>query len=132
VWALNSFTFALRLGQQKIEIASSPIGLVSPPRATNKNLHAQGGVSTVHVIHPVRGDSQTDRRALDELDFQPIQLASVDKEPTFYHFTLPQSEARELLWLLAREGITGAKCFPGYDGVVTAIREMEFYPQPRL
>jgi hypothetical protein len=38
-------------------------------------------------------------------------------------FTLPGAEADHLLWCLAKENVTGASLFPGYDGAARAVRE---------
>src|SRR5262249_47213584 len=48
-------------------------------------------------------------------------------QPLFYQFTLPTREARELLRLLAAQGIDASTIYPGYDGVARALRErMQF------
>ena len=41
----------------------------------------------------------------------------------FVRFTLPLTEARGVLQELAKEGVTAAKLFPGYQGVVEAMYE---------
>lgn len=106
------------------------VRLVVAPRASNPNLHAQRGVSTfVHV--PNAGDPEPgiDRLPLDEVPFQLSAEESLRGRPLFLHFTLPRSEAREVLWLLAREDCTGARCFPGFDGVARLFEEMTYYPR---
>ena len=42
-------------------------------------------------------------------------------------FTLPASEARSLMRLLAAEDVSAATVFPGYAGVVEALRERKWW-----
>jgi len=106
------------------------VRLVVAPRASNPNLHAQRGVST-YVQVPNAGDPDPgmDHLPLDEVPFRLSEEEYLRGRPLFLHFTLPRSEAREMLWLLAREDCTGARCFPGFDGVARLFREMTFYSQ---
>jgi hypothetical protein len=36
---------------------------------------------------------------------------------------LPIALAKQLMWLLAKEGVTAASMFPGYAGVVQCLEE---------
>ena len=42
-------------------------------------------------------------------------------------FLLPVEEAPALLTLLARDGVTAAEIFPGYGGVVQALKERDLW-----
>lgn len=103
---------------------------ISAPRSSNQNLHAQDGLFTLLQPHDPQKLSPVDRRSLDEV------LGSVDRrylnleQPLFYCFEFPCSAAPEILWLLAKEGITAAKMFPGHEGVVTAMREVGLWRAP--
>jgi len=44
--------------------------------------------------------------------------------------TVPTTEARRVLDLLALEGVTAARLFPGYDGVVASLRDEELLEEP--
>jgi hypothetical protein len=96
------------------------VELVTAPHFSNPNLHAQDGVFSLF-----RGLSAptapVDRRPLDVL------LAETFKEPPpvtiLYELTLPLALADQLMWLLAKEGITAAGMFPGYAGVVQCLEE---------
>lgn len=101
------------------------------PRATNPNLHAQmGAFSVVRVAEVRMRDLGFDRRPLDEIDFELSDDEALRGRPLFLHFTLPRSQAKQALWLLAREGVTGARCFPGFDGAARLVGEWAFYPRP--
>ncbi len=47
-----------------------------------------------------------------------------------YLFELGLSHARHLFTLLSRERVTAARFFPGYDGVVKALRERQWRTLP--
>jgi hypothetical protein len=46
-----------------------------------------------------------------------------------YKFTLPSSEAGELLKWLSHEPLTGAMLFPGLDGVAPDVRDRRRWPK---
>jgi hypothetical protein len=108
------------------------VQLVVAPRASNPNLHAQSGVSTLVQVPDVSGEGLgiegIDRIPLDEIAFRLSDEERLRNRPLFLHFTLPRSEGPEVLWLLAREGYTGARLFPGFDGVARLFEEMTHYP----
>ncbi len=105
------------------------IRLINPPRFNNRNLHAQNGLFTLHT-HPLHSEEQPKVIPFDTL-VQQLQ----NKENPFAYcgyrgaiilLTLPFSQARLLLSLLAEEDVTAASMFPGYDGVVGAIYEAKY------
>jgi hypothetical protein len=113
------------------------IRIVSPPRASNPNLHAQGGVFTV-VVDPARGPN--DPGILPPLegvvhDKVPPALASARSarpSPCLRRLDLPQSEAGTLLRLLADDHVSATQLFPGLDGVVRGIRERSLWDVPKF
>lgn len=101
-----------------------PFMLVTAPTAANSNLHAQEGVFTLaQYIHG--DDSPVDRRPLDEVLAQWIEKGrNRSSIGWFRRITLPRSEADNLCWELAHEGITQATLFPNFYGVVAAMNDM--------
>lgn len=99
---------------------------VTAPRSGNPNLHAQDGVFTLVRYAPKPGDSVAYRDLADELEYRSPEI---DTPLTVLHkFTLPLTEANELLRLLAVEGVDAASVFPGYQGVAQSLREMRLWP----
>jgi len=97
----------------------SPITLITVPRADNPNLHAQQGVFT---LHKTRFDAAgpPDRTPLDTL---VANLTNVSFRVS--RFTLPQTEAPNLLTLLARFGVSAATMYPGYAGCAQVLRDLQ-------
>lgn len=104
------------------------ISIIDPPRAPNKNLLAQNGVFSLHV-HPLNPSEKTLAVPFDSV-VENVYGTHVDR--CFVHnqlgaplvqFTLPTTQSRHLLKLLAEEDITAAKLFPGYDGIVKEMWE---------
>jgi len=111
VWALSS---ALITGA----VATSRgfgCRVVSAPRWTNPNLHAQAGVFTC-----VR--NATDE--LNPLDVTASQIAEVLAKrgelgrPFVRKLVLPRTEANRLALGLRRQGVSALTLFPGFQGVV--------------
>jgi len=114
VWALRSDV----VRSSRFIFDGYVLSLVNAPRASNPNLHAQSGVFTV-----LEGPRASEL-PLDE--FVVRALGSIDPNaelPLMRRLTAPQSCARELLRLLAHEGVDGSAMFPGFEGVVKAMRE---------
>ena len=91
------------------------------PRSSNPNLHAQSGLFT--MLRGIDGhlwplDAIVERLVKDK----PARMSPF-KAPLMRKLTLPTSVGQKLLWRLAHEGIDGASMFPGYDGIVKAMRE---------
>jgi hypothetical protein len=101
--------------------SDAPFITVTAPGAENVNLRAQGGLFTVDNPAQFDWNDATDHVPMDEkLTRRPWTA------PVMRRFQLSLREAPHLLTLLARERITGAKLFPGYDGVVRALRERKW------
>ena len=101
-----------------------PVIVAAAPRAGNPNLHAQEGVFTLYRQADTEPGKPPDRKPLNEsLEIDPVLSKTARESPMLYNFTLPATQADRLLWLLAKEGITAATLFPGYDGVALAVKE---------
>jgi hypothetical protein len=97
------------------------LSFYSPPAATNRNLHAQAGLFTIHAA---------DNNA--SLEEQVVRLRAQTREPlALWRVTLPSGEAAPLLALLSDEGVDGASMFPGPDGVARAMRERALWSAKR-
>lgn len=114
------------LAIEKLEMLSDepkPFIVITAPSATNSNLRAQEGIFTL-AKHITADDSPVDRRPFDEIlrdSFQKYKLKSPG--PWFHRVTLPQSEAEQLCFDLALEGIPRATLFPDFYGVVKAMKD---------
>ena len=110
------------------------IVLVDPPRAANPNLLAQNGVFTFHqhaialkeppLVKPfnqVAEDlySSVANNLTGHMNGAAFKAAGAP----LCLLTLPTSQSRFLLNLLADEDVTASKLFPGYDGVVRELYE---------
>ena len=127
VWAMSKVLFDIHTGIVSIERRDLPIRLVTAPSAGNPNLYAQEGLFTLRTQKEFKLADSVDRRPLDqivneEFDFREHVPPQING-PFFYHFTLPLSESRTLLRLLAKHGVSGARLFPGFRGAAQALVE---------
>lgn len=100
---------------------------ITAPQASNPNLNAQGGLFTVDlnarrriplnqlILDSLAKVADKDTSLLREAD--PFLLAKVE---------LPYLHARPLLKLLARESVSAASVYPGYQGAAMALEERGF------
>jgi len=102
---------------------------VTAPRAANPNLHAQDGLFTLCLPDGEFLNGQVNRRPLDELLSEPDEQRSLHS-PLFFHFVVPSTEARQVLWFLDKNGVNAAKLFPGFDGAARAVEEQLLHEQP--
>jgi hypothetical protein len=131
VWALNKHLLsATREARSNKNNDSSSIAIAVAPRATNPNLHAQDGLFTVHLMKNVKVDEQVDLRSIDQMLMEWSGGTGDVCRTLLYCFILPKSEAGRLLWLLAKNGITGGKLFPGYYGAARCLEERTLWTNP--
>jgi FRG domain len=130
VWAFSLALFELCIPISPSETLPAPFTLVTAPSATNSNLHAQEGVFT--LAQNITGDkSPVDRRSLDEVLGDWIKTYKTTSSIGWFHrVTLPKSEADNLCWEIAHEGITQATLFPNFSGVVAAMNDMNRWMRP--
>jgi len=122
VWALCEYE--LTLEKKLLDATRYEIEVVSAPHAGNENLHAQHGVFTLTRDHKAFLDRRPDLSALDVLLWRRhCSEKMFPQHATVIRLTLPWSQARRLLTLLARSGICSAALFPGYSGVADALWE---------
>lgn len=99
--------------------------VVTAPRASNPNLHAQGGLFTVD-----RKRCESDGPVVAEPVEQVIEakrLALSHPEPVMRLLKLPQAEAPALLRILREHGVSAATVFPGHAGVVKSLEERRLW-----
>ena len=132
IWALYAIELRLNFPFQMTTADSQyKLHIISAPRASIPNLHAQEGVFTLCEYINSSPANQVDRRAINEIVCEPPSGFPQDMT-LLLHFTLPSSEAEKVLWYLDKMGVNAAKLFPGYDGVVQAIKEREYQQIPQL
>lgn len=128
VWAFSLDVMDLCCATGKSEPPRQPpFVLVTAPTATNENLRAQEGVFS--LAQGVSGDnSAVDRRPLDKVlsDWVTERNTTLKNCAWLYRITLPRSEADNLRWELAHEGITMAALCPNFRGVVAAMEDMDW------
>ncbi len=130
VWGLNRVLWFPRANPRKHDNPAVEHRFVTAPRASNTNLHAQQGAFTVEWLRDIRGNAENVSKPLEEINCEDLPGGPLSKRgPTLIHFRLARSEAAELLWQLAREGMTGSRCFPGYDGVAQHLFEQTWWPE---
>jgi hypothetical protein len=127
VWA---FYFPLFGKHDEIARDTDLIRIVTAPSATNKNLQAQQGAFT--LLNPLIFDErQTPYPALDQA---LEERAGYANEPDKYEsqwlithckltkFTLPATQALDVLYLLAKLNITPSSIYPGYQSILEELQ----------
>jgi hypothetical protein len=136
VWAYCLHAHALDKILLKYCGKNLDVVVVTSPSASNSNLRAQQGLFTLCYPNLIKLDEPVDRRSLDEVlqsNKSGLNDDKVEETPVsamLYRFTLPAMESRVLLWLLAKEGVTGSAAYPGYDGVAQALKEQALWELP--
>ena len=117
VWAFSSH----KMGKHDMASTSGdPVRIVTAPSATNPNLKAQQGVFSLlhyHYTEEFNGSYKSLEQILTEYNNHQS-----DDQYSLQKFTLPVSEADELINLLAKLDITPSAIYPGYQ---TIIRDLE-------
>lgn len=101
---------------------SMSVYVVTAPRASNPNLHAQGGVFTTQPVVSSEFDKRVDVSATDTLVKKRWAKLKCNA-PVMMHFTLPRREAGKVLRLLHQEGVSSATLYPGHQGVAESLAE---------
>jgi hypothetical protein len=133
VWALSASTLHFEyleipvlLGMEKKKPAPDfRVSIVTAPTATNPNLRAQRGLFT--LLTDQRKGIEIGKDPPPSLDEAVRRLLMV----TLCKFILPTTEAKQLLRLLALEGMTAARLFPGYRGVVESMEDERLWDPPK-
>jgi len=106
-----------RLCDQDQAYGVFPLRIVTAPLSSNLNLHAQKGMFTLIQEESANRSSRFKRTRLDELAYR------LDPPLNLVQLTLSIVQAPALLRALAVAGICASTLFPGYGGVVEALRE---------
>ena len=117
VW---SFYFPAFEKQSRYSPGDYMIRSVTASSATNTNLRAQQGVFTL-VSSDVSGERNGKYLPFDEI----LSKTYHKKDAKLRKFTLPVSQANDLLRLLEKLGITPSAIYPGYQSIVTDIKMKE-------
>ncbi len=127
VWALSiAFVADIQILLDSDRSGLPHVQVVTAPRASNPNLHAQAGLFTLWFRS---GGISTLEAVVSELLAaldSPVRARWTESTP-LHHFTVPWSEAPILLRMLAYERIDAHRMFPGRDGVVRAMRERRLW-----
>ena len=124
VWCLNwRYIWKRWPGEDpdKIEVM-----LVTAPRASNPNMHAQGGLFTVDMTRPASGSSSVYRKPLDNLIARTLERRGIPF-PVMRRITAPVSKANAILRLLGGHGVSAASVYPGFAGVVQYLEEWNLW-----
>jgi hypothetical protein len=131
VWALKYWAFR---GPMVRGLPDPRFKIVTAPRATNPNLHAQAGVFTTLESPEVITVDDYIRRVVGEetaSEESPSGFNLSKDSPWMRRLSVPQSCARQLLCFLGYEGISASSMFPGYGGVVESLRELALWDNRR-
>lgn len=103
-----------------------PIRIVTAPSATNPNLKAQQGIFT--LLHPFyTGEAEGNYLPMDQVLEEVANGPEAEKYDKLIvscilrKFTLPVSEATQLLYLLAKLDVTTSSVYPGYHSIIRDI-----------
>ncbi len=133
IWALNISKLEEISGNSQNRF---PLKVITPPRYSNANLHAQSGLLTFWESDTQKisdkGRELVNRVPLDLKiikEFENIVNNISNPHITFsekFNFlikiTLPHNELKNIFRLLEKLKYTESKIFPGYDGVVKRIK----------
>lgn len=120
VWAYNRPIHVIQnYVEQSYRKDKGKVHIITAPYASNPNLAAQRGAHMLYM-RPAVPDDLADRPCFEE---ELKRIAEEYKSDALFLFTLPTDEAPRALRLLAKAGVTAATLFPGYAGVVKAMRE---------
>lgn len=131
IWALNKEKLS-RLEGSEVEVN---VKFITPHYSRNPNLNAQQGLFThwpissnkIFQLHQhkedrIKNNQLVDRTPLDDLIFNYLsKFEDRFLENIFKKFTLPSSEAKKGMEILARMGYDYSKIFPGYQGIADTI-----------
>jgi len=126
VWALN-FDWVIHKAWPAGRSKNIAVFVVTAPRASNPNLHAQGGIFTAEKIMKKDWGNPTSALSVDKLVARRHTELPSPQPTVMHHFRLPIAEAKKLLRLLHREGVDAATLFPGYQGVADSIAERQHW-----
>lgn len=131
VWALN-FDWVIHKAFPDDGKTKMAVYVVTAARASNPNLHAQGGVFTTEIL---TNKEQKGRRRPNVIPVDKVVASKWESfkpshgKPVMAHLTLPWDETPKLLRLLNREGMNRAVLYPGYKGIADSFKDMAEWDQ---
>jgi len=127
VWA---FLFPL-LSRYDVDARdNAPIRVITAPSATNSNLKAQQGVFTLVKLEDALQDGTY--LPLDKILERYAERNDAQTEGyQLRKFTLPVSQADELLQYLARLDVTPSVIYPGYQSIIDDLRMEDRWSAPQ-
>lgn len=127
VWA---FLFPLLSKYDADAHEKAPVRVITAPSATNSNLKAQQGVFTLVKLHDAIEDGTY--LSLDKILERYAEQNDTQTEGyQLRKFTLPVSEADNVLRLLAKLDITPSVIYPGYQSIIDDLRMEDRWSSPR-
>jgi len=125
IWAFSTLmTHAAAANQwytrKKVVIATAPY-------ASNPNLLAQEGVHIAIAFQNPDMSEPADRDDVGEFLAEINEAVLPQGRPALLKFVLPTSAASNLLWHLAKEGVSAARLYPGYRGAAKAALESRWW-----
>lgn len=123
VWAFNAKLERTGRIANRTSYYVHEVNLVTAPYADNPNLRAQQGVHLILAREQLEPRAPAERYDLID-HLARFRVFAFDDAPLL-KFVLPGTELRSGMKLLAKFGITAASLFPGYEGVVTGMKEEE-------
>lgn len=139
VWAMHF----PKLGKHDaIESETEPLRIITAPSSTNPNLKAQQGVFT--YLHRHYSEEANGKyiplenyliSTITEYKNKPLSerigTRAYIAECKLRKFTLPASEATELLRLLAKWDVTPSAIYPGYQNIVTDLQMKKLFNESK-
>jgi len=131
VWA---FYFPVLGKHYELSRLTDPIRIVTAPSATNPNLKAQQGVFTLQNVY-YHMDEDGNYMPMEVMLESKAQQANPEKSDSdklivdckLQKFTLPVSEALELLYLLAKVDITPSAVYPGFQSILMELQRLNAF-----
>jgi hypothetical protein len=102
--------------------------VITAPRASNPNLHAQGGIFVAEAVDPNDPDPALRPEPLNEAFARRWQEIG-GGEPVMRHLIMPIAQAGRLLRLLYEERVSAATVYPGFKGVADSMNERQYWDE---
>jgi hypothetical protein len=123
IWAFALPAYTLEALDSQVRPREKRITIVTAPPSENDYLRAQQGVFTLIESTKVDLKAKVNQQPLAEELSECWRIVDWGIHPPLLRFIFPISEAKKLMWILAREGVTAASVFPGFRGVADALSE---------
>jgi hypothetical protein len=126
VWAFDK---SLIDDESQFDWLKKRITIVTAPAVDIPNLLAQQGLFTLfRERSKFRKTAHFDVRSYDKILVGQLSF-DIDR-PILFKFTLPASQAPQVLGILSAIGTDASSLFPGYGGIARALQERLQHPGP--